>query len=103
METEREVWRYGAKVYGVKNKCRKEDWHLTGKSELGESDSLCEETAKKLAKNWIIKNMRKVKEGKCFATAKLWRISGDMEEWRPFEDSENKVWKLGEQENAENN
>lgn len=87
-----QVWRYGASVVGIKNRCRKVDRHISGKKELyvdelGQPDA---QLAKMLAKNWAEKNFKTAQ--KVVATATLWTIDGDSEQWELFTKEHNLSW-----------
>lgn len=93
LESNKTVWRYGAIVIGVKNRCRKPDRHVTDKNELGPDHigEPNEEKARELAINWAKKNFKSVQ--KITATATLWTIlDNQSERWEPFEKSHNLKW-----------
>lgn len=95
LESNKKIWRYGAIVVGIKNKCRKSDRHATNKDELGSStdEKPSEEKAKELALQWANKNFKNIQ--KITATATLWTILDDRtERWEPFEESHNLKWTI---------
>ncbi len=85
------VWKYGASVIGVKNRCRKVERHSTDKNELSPNvEQPNEETAKALALEWAQKNFKTVQ--KVTATATLWTIDRDSEQWELFTKEHNLSW-----------
>lgn len=92
-EIKQQVWKYGVRVHGVKNRCRKPDWHYTDKDELGKGqEAMSEADAKIAAINWIKANMKKVTQA--YATAKLWTVDGIFENWEPFNKEHNLQWDI---------
>jgi len=87
-----QVWRYGASVVGVRNRCRNVERHVTSKKELGFSNTgePDAEISKALAKAWAEKNFKTVQ--KVTAKATLWTIDGDSEQWELFTKEHNLSW-----------
>ena len=82
------VWRFGVHCVGIKNRCRKSDFHSASKNELGQSiERPSEQEAKLRAQNWIDKNMKSVTRAHAVLTA--WEQEGDMETWAMFSDEHN--------------
>lgn len=74
------IWRYGVRVFGVKNRCRKIEWHLEhGRKGLGETIAFDPYIARALARRWILKNM--IRHDKAFATAYFWTVKNGSETW----------------------
>lgn len=85
----RTVWRFGAKIRGVKNRCRKIDLHITDKTELGESDAPNQALAVQKAMAYAKANFKSVQS--VVATIKLWEIDpSGCEQWQPFNPLHNK-------------
>jgi len=103
------VWRFGAAFYGIKKRCRKTDWHMTDKNELGEvpeetSPEELERLAKIKAKAWITENCKSLeplRDGRpsLVAKATLWKLEpcslGTSETWEPFTKEHNLKFPLG--------
>ncbi len=87
-------WRYGVRVYGIKKRCRKEEFHFSDKDELGKDSAVNWEKAQKLARLWLIKNMKSFRSDKAIVTATKWRVENDMETWAMFSDTDNLSQKL---------
>jgi hypothetical protein len=81
------VWKYGVTTNGIKTRCRKTERHYFDK--LGQSEELDEQRCKDLAEMALADNMKSYDRAKTFATATLWTINGDMEQWQPFTASHN--------------
>lgn len=77
------IWKYGVNCYGVKNKCRKTEFHSSSKNELGsasaENGLPSSQEAIERAKAWLAKNMKEHK--KAIATATYWQIENGVETW----------------------
>lgn len=85
-EAKKTFWDYGVSVRGVKKKCRKVDHHIVTLSK--DHLEVIEEDARRLAREWIEKNMKSVVNA--IATATMWTDSGDgVKTWQPFTDSHN--------------
>lgn len=82
-----QIWRYGAQVIGVKNRCRKSEFHCTDKRELGEDTSPDEEKCKALARQWVAQNFKTVKNAT--ATARLLTIENGFESWEMMNEAHN--------------
>lgn len=89
------VWRYGVQCYGVKNRCRKVDFHSERKS-LGNPTTASglpsSQEAIDKAKSWLAANMKS--HSKAFATATYWivepRTNGFSSElWEPMNEAHN--------------
>jgi hypothetical protein len=87
MQQQKEVWRYGVSCTGIKKRCRKVDFHTSGKNELGESESASHEEAILKANEWLKNNMKEVK--KSWATITKWKTDGQVETWEMFNPEHN--------------
>ena len=88
-----QAWKYGVKVFGIKKRCRKAEWHYTDKNELGpETKTVSETEAVARARAWIHQNMKTT--SKAYATANLWTTDGEFANWEPFNEEHNLRWEL---------
>lgn len=92
MESKKIVWKYGVKTVGIKNRCRKTEWHYIDK--LGESDEYNVQRCKELAEIALADKMKSYDRSKTFATATLWTVDNGMERWAPFTKEHNITLRL---------
>lgn len=83
------VWRYGVSAKGIKNRCRKVDWHCESERKgLAESASPDHDLALRLAHDWLKRNMKSYVAAE--ATITKWTLSGDgIASWQPFTAADN--------------
>ena len=83
------VWRYGVRAKGIKNRCRKVEWHSEEQRKgLAETASPDPDLALKLANTWLRTFMKSIVAAE--ATITKWTVlDGGMEQWSPFSESDN--------------
>lgn len=91
----KEIWRYGVKCKGIKNKCRKSDLHFTNSKELGPGVNEPNQIeAENLAKIWLKSNMKTIEIATATATKWLIDENSQCETWEMFNTEHNLEFKI---------
>ncbi len=86
------LWKYGAYCIGVRKRCRKIERHISDPLGTTTGEPSRDE-AKRLADEWIFRNMKSTT--KAYATATYWTSgTNGMEGWEPFTDAHNLRWEI---------
>jgi len=80
-------WRYGVQCVGIKKRCRKPDFHSSGRELEVKTDQPNSDLAVKLANEWLAANMKSYR--KPVATITFWKVDGPCESWEPFTEAHN--------------
>jgi hypothetical protein len=91
-EIKKTEWRYGVRCVGIKKRARNRNRHSETDLFRTDGELFDERMAEVRAREWLEKNMKTFERVEVFACR--FHIGEGMEEWRPFDEEDNKSWAL---------